>query len=129
VVLRTLKTLKYNTMKNEKVDAVEYCEEKYPHTTKEFRWMLKHMYVTFCEKQYDYGPQNISLGRDLQDLENKRKSLQGLWFRSNDKLSRIDNLLSNMEANPKNESLEDSYLDLANYSVIAHIVNKNKWAK
>ena len=91
--------------------------------------MLKHMYITFCEKQYDYGPQNISLGRDLQDLENKRKSLQGIWFRSNDKLSRIDNLLTNMDSNPKNESLEDSYLDLANYSIIAHIVNKNKWAK
>ena len=86
------------------------------------------MYVTFCEKQHDYGPSNISLGRDLSVAANRKKSLQGLWFRSNDKLSRVDNILE-QNISAKNEPLEDSYLDLANYSVISLLVKKNIWGK
>ena len=114
--------------KNEKNKAVEYCEKKFPHTASEFKNILNEMYATFCEKQHDYGPSNISLGRDLSVAANRKKSLQGLWFRSNDKLSRVDNILE-QNISAKNEPLEDSYLDLANYSVISLLVKKNIWGK
>ena len=31
--------------------ATEYCEEKFPQTTKEFKKILDEMYDTFCKKQ------------------------------------------------------------------------------
>ena len=51
---------------NKEQTAVEYCEETYPQTTQEFRNILDEMYETFCKKQRNYGPGNISdaaLGR------------------------------------------------------------------
>ena len=76
----------------------------------------------------DYGPSNIALGKDLAIEENKQFSHQGLWFRMNDKISRIQNLLWNKNKE-YNESLEDSWIDIANYSIIAMLVNRDKWGK
>jgi hypothetical protein len=55
-------------------------------------------------------------------------SLMGLWFRMNDKIQRILNIVSN-QAQPNNESLEDSWTDLSNYSIISILVHRNKWGK
>ena len=55
-------------------------------------------------------------------------ALMGIWFRSNDKMARIENIV-NKEGVPNHEPLKDSYLDLANYSVIAMIVKDGKWGK
>jgi hypothetical protein len=74
----------------------------------------------------DYGPNNISLGRDISFANNKKFSQQGLWFRMNDKISRLQNLIWK-EGIPNNESIEDSWIDLANYSIISLLVNRNKW--
>jgi hypothetical protein len=43
-----------------------------------------------------------------------------------DKLSRINHLIDS-GATPENESLRDSFLDLANYSTIAMMVVDGKW--
>jgi hypothetical protein len=109
-------------------DSVQIVEQMYPQTAAEFKAMTDEMYKVFCAKMYDYGANNIALGRDLDDEHNKKMSLMGIWFRSNDKMSRIENLLRRKD-DAVNESLEDSYLDLANYSVIASIVRKNLWGK
>ena len=45
--------------------AIEYCEEKFPQTTNEFKKILDEMYDTFCKKQRNYGPDNISGGSSL----------------------------------------------------------------
>jgi hypothetical protein len=45
-----------------------------------------------------------------------------------DKLSRINHLIDS-GATPENESLRDSFLDLANYSIIAMMVLDDKWPK
>jgi hypothetical protein len=45
-----------------------------------------------------------------------------------DKLSRINNLIDS-GVEPENESLADSFLDLANYSIIAMMVIEGKWPK
>jgi hypothetical protein len=43
-----------------------------------------------------------------------------------DKLARINHLLdSGLE--PNYESLEDSFIDLANYAIIAILVQRGKW--
>ena len=69
-------------------------------------------------KQRDYGPKNISLAPG--------GPLNGLRVRMFDKLARINNLLES-GATPENESIRDSFIDLANYAVIAMMVLDNNW--
>ena len=108
--------------------AVQLMEQQYPETTDEFKKLQKEQYELFCEKQMDYGPSNISVGTDLSREEDVKLSLTGLWFRMNDKIQRIMNLLmSGREIN--NEPLEDSYLDVSNYGIMATIVKNGKWGK
>ena len=115
-------------MNKDDIIHITNCEQLYPITAEAFKKIQEDQYILFCKKQVDYGPENISLGKDLSIITNKQFSQQGLWFRMNDKISRIRNLLwNNKKAN--NESIEDSWIDLANYSIIALLVNQNKWGK
>jgi len=43
-----------------------------------------------------------------------------------DKLARINNLVDNSR-NPQHESLEDSFKDMANYSIISLLVLRQQW--
>jgi hypothetical protein len=43
-----------------------------------------------------------------------------------DKLARINNLVES-GAKPENESLEDSFKDMANYAIIGLLVLQGKW--
>jgi hypothetical protein len=53
-----------------------------------------------------------------------------LWFRMNDKLQRVKTLLmNNRESAVKDEPLEDAYLDVSNYGIMATIVGRDKWGK
>lgn len=109
-------------------DCVARIEEKYPEMTAEFKRIQMHQYQLFCRKQEDYGSGNISLGTPLITDEERKMSLTGLWFRINDKIQRIKNLL--MESSPtNNEPMEDSFLDASNYSIMALIVTVGKWGK
>ena len=82
----------------------------------------------FLHKQHDYGPGNISVGSNLETAEEVHMSLTGLWFRMNDKIQRMKTLLmSGQKVN--NEPLEDSFLDVSNYGIMATIVNNKKWGK
>lgn len=71
-------------------------------------------------KHRDYGPKNISLSPG--------GPLNGLRVRMWDKLARINNLLDS-GATPENEALIDSFIDLANYAIIAQLVIKGDWPK
>jgi hypothetical protein len=69
-------------------------------------------------KHRDYGPLNIANAPG--------GPLNGLRVRMHDKMARINHLIDNgLEA--ENESLYDSFLDLANYAIIAQLVLENKW--
>ena len=112
-----------------KSTAIAYCEETYPEMTDEFKNILDEMYVTFCKKQRNYGPGNISVGTALQTKEDVKLSLSGLWFRQNDKINRLKQLVVLGQPDEVGESIEDTYEDLAVYSVISLLVNRGKWAK
>jgi hypothetical protein len=45
-----------------------------------------------------------------------------------DKLARINNLVDN-NRDPKHESLEDSFKDMANYAIIGLLVLRGEWDK
>ena len=76
------------------------------------------LHRVLVSKQKDYGPGNIANAPG--------GPLNGLRVRIYDKVSRINNLTEN-DAKPENESLKDSFLDLANYAIIALLVLDNKW--
>ncbi len=110
------------------IDVVKKVKEMYPQTCGEFEKIQKEQFELFCRKQYDYGPSNISVGTQLNTQKERDFSLQGLWFRMNDKIQRLLNLFIN-QTDPENESIEDSFLDLGNYSIISLIVKRGKWGK
>ena len=114
---------------NKEESAVQYCERLYPETTKEFKVILDEMYDTFCKKQRNYGPGNISVGTDLKTDDDKKLSLTGLWFRINDKVQRLKQLVVLGQPDEVGESVQDTYQDLSVYAVIAQIVQRGKWAK
>jgi hypothetical protein len=67
-------------------------------------------------KQKDYGPGNIS-----------RFGVKGLSVRLYDKVERLANLLMDKEESPKNESLEDTFKDIANYGLIGLMLLRDQW--
>ena len=116
-------------IKEQSVDAVKFCEEKYPETTKEFKKILKEQYEIFCKKQMNYGPDNISVGTRLETPEEVKLSQTGLWFRMNDKIQRLKQLVLLGKPDTVGEAVEDTYQDLSVYSVIAQLVRNGKWGK
>ena len=92
--------------------------------------LLYEELLTFARKQYDYGSGNIAVGQALETDEEKIISLTGLWFRMNDKIQRIFNIVvkrKTLEA--INEPLADAYKDLSVYGKIAQIVLNGTWGK
>lgn len=72
-----------------------------------FELICKELLTTFVKKHKDYGKGNIL---DTGDL--------GIAFRVNDKINRLKNLLTNKQR-PTNESMEETWIDIAVYSIIA----------
>jgi hypothetical protein len=76
------------------------------------------LFDLLISKHKDYGPKNIS--------QSPGGPLNGLRVRMWDKLARINNLVES-GAKPENESLEDSFKDMANYAIIGLLVLQGKW--
>jgi hypothetical protein len=70
------------------------------------------------QKHEDYGPANIS--------DAPGGPLNGLSVRLHDKIARLNHLLSN-DKEPKNEAIEDTFIDILNYALIALLVIEGKW--
>lgn len=121
--------LKYSPTSTEVESALEYCERVYPQTCEEFKIILDEMYQTFCKKQRNYGPGNISVGTSLETKEDIKLSLTGLWFRKTDKINRLKQLVVIGQPDEVGESIDDTYQDLAVYSIISQLVTRSKWAK
>lgn len=65
-------------------------------------------------KQQDYGSKNISLSGEI-----------GIQVRLQDKVCRLKNLLENNS--PQNESIFDTYQDIANYGIIGDMLKRGEW--
>jgi hypothetical protein len=79
---------------------------------------FQHAKSVLLQKHKDYGPLNIALAPG--------GPINGLRVRMWDKMARINHLLET-GADPQNESLKDSFLDLANYAIIAMMVLDDEW--
>jgi hypothetical protein len=110
-------------------EAVKYCEKEYPETCKEFKNIMTEQYVLFCKKQKNYGPGNISVGTDCRTDGDVKLSLTGLWFRINDKIQRLKQLIILGHKDNVGESELDTFQDLSVYGIIAQIVSAKKWGK
>ena len=98
--------------------AVETFENEYPELSEEYKRISEEMYEMFARKHMDYGLNNIALGGDLTNDEDKKFSLTGLAIRLTDKISRLKNLLINGKNYVKGEGMEDTFIDIANYGII-----------
>lgn len=116
-------------MTSEKIDPITYCETNFPEMTYEFKMILKEQYEIFCRKQLNYGPSNISVGTKCETEDERRLSQTGIWFRLNDKVQRLKQLVVLNKEDLVGESISDTYQDLSVYGIIAQIVQRGKWGK
>ena len=127
-VIKESKSL--NEVGNSKsASVVKQMEKEWPEMTAEFKRLQREQYELFLKKQHDYGPGNISVGTMLQTTEEVHLALTGLWFRMNDKIQRLKNMLMSKRESAVDEPMEDAYLDVSNYGIMATIVKNGKWGK
>lgn len=122
---------KYKAKVSERVieTPVDYCEKHYPEMCAEFKRIQQAQYKLFCAKQKNYGPSNISVGTNLETEADVKLSLTGLWFRINDKVQRLKQLIVLGQPDEVGESIDDTYKDLSIYGIIAQLVSAKKWGK
>lgn len=79
----------------------------------------------FDSKQHDYGSRNIAFS-DSKDL-----NAIGVTIRLNDKIQRMLNLsmkkIEGKDSAVKDESLEDTAIDICNYGAILMMLLRNRW--
>ena len=101
-------------------------KERYPEQTAAFEEIIQSMLTTYKLKMEDYSPWNMKGTGELG-------AMTRLW----DKTARLMNLMGfdigtgkfTARKDPKNESIDDTLLDLANYAIITMILRKGKWGK
>jgi nucleoside 2-deoxyribosyltransferase len=104
-------------------------EMKSPTQAKAFMEILGRMYRTHLQKNADYSPANILATGEV-----------GLVTRLWDKTARLLNLMGfkfeieeagyyTAPSDPKNESIEDTYMDLAVYAIIGLLLKKGIWGR
>lgn len=108
---------------------VKEMEEKFPVMTAEFKRIQQAQYELFCAKQSNYGPDNISMGSTLEREQDRKLSLQGLFFRINDKVNRYKQMIMFGSKDAVGESLDDTFKDISVYGIIAQLVQSGKWGK
>ncbi len=108
---------------------VTEMEKKFPVMTAEFKRIQQAQYELFCAKQSNYGPDNISMGSSLEREEDRKLSLQGLFFRINDKVNRYKQMIMFGSKDAVGESLDDTFKDISVYGIIAQLVQSGKWGK
>ena len=108
-------------------NAVKWCEDNYPDMTIEYKKLMMEQYITFCKKHRNYGTGNINVGTNLETDGDVKLALTGLWFRINDKIQRLKNLVVLGEPDTVGESIDDTFQDLSVYALIARIVKQKKF--
>ena len=107
--------------------SVEWCEKEYPELTQEYKKIMMEQYVLFCKKHRNYGCGNINVGTNLETDSDVKLALTGLWFRLNDKIQRLKNLVVIGEPDTVGEAIDDTFQDLSIYGIIAQIFKQMKF--
>ena len=116
--------------KTDEIDVILHFEEQYPELSEEFQNIQEEQYELFAKKMLDYGLNNITLGGDIvNNSDDKKFSLTGLTIRLTDKINRLRNLVVSGKNYVKDEGMEDTFIDIANYGIIGLLVGRNKWKK
>jgi len=132
---KDLKSQEYNEVKSKihdyddpgNISAREYLTQSvwkmakgnsgYPELENNLINLFQEQFILFCKKQKDYGPGNIN-----------KHGEQGIIIRMSDKMERLYNLYKN-DASPNNETLDDTFIDIATYAMIALLVRRGEWPK
>jgi hypothetical protein len=104
-------------------------EVRSPIQAKAFAEIVGKMYRTHLQKNADYSPANILATGEI-----------GLITRLWDKTARLLNLMGfkfeikeagsyTLPSSPKNESIEDTYMDMSVYAIIGLLLRKGQWGK
>ena len=108
-------------------EAVKWCEDNYPELLAEYKKIMMEQYVLFCKKHRNYGTGNVNVGTNLETNNDVKLALTGLWFRINDKIQRLKQLVVLGEPDTVGESITDTFQDLSVYGIIAQIVQQKKF--
>lgn len=84
-----------------------------------FEDILNEIRVIMVRKHQDYGPLNIAMAPG--------GAMNGLLVRMHDKMARLENLYYKQQDTPNYESIEDTFIDLANYAIIGLLVQRGQW--
>ena len=108
-------------------EAVEWCEKSYPELCDEYKKIMMEQYVMFCKKPRNYCTGNINVGTNLETDNDVKLALTGLWFRLNDKIQRLKQLVVLGEPDTVGESIQDTFQDMSIYGIIAQLVQQKKF--
>jgi hypothetical protein len=107
------------TKQEEKEEVVPQIFE--PETFEEaVNTIMRELAQLMVSKQQDYGPLNI--------MESPHGPQTGLLVRMWDKFARLRNL-AEAGKEPRNEAVEDTYKDIANYAIISLMVMRGWFVK
>lgn len=94
----------------------EYGEDSVEHKCFD---IFMEAFKLFVRKQHDYGPTNIGV-----------TGLKGIIVRVADKVSRLVNLFNKDSlGEAQNESIEDTLLDMVNYSAMGLMDFRGQWPR
>lgn len=83
----------------------------------DFAELLAIQFELFKRKQASYGPHNVGAFQE-----------RGIFVRVWDKVQRLRRLVWDNKPNPLNdENIEDTWMDLANYSIMAILCRRGQW--
>lgn len=105
-------------------------EREYQIIASNFKRLQQEQYDLFAQKMLSYGMSNISVNTNLENEQEVSLSLTGIWFRMNDKIARLKQMVLLKKNNPlDNEPVEDAYKDLSVYGIISLLVKGGFWKK
>lgn len=108
--------------------SIQKMKAEHPIIADAYESIMQEQYELFARKMLDYGKGNIAVGTELATEEEVKLALVGLFFRMNDKVQRLKNLVAlNKESQVTTESIQDTYQDLSIYGIIAQIVASGRW--
>jgi hypothetical protein len=87
-------------------------------SSRDLQAILDQLAAIMVKKHQDYGPMNIAGAPG--------GPMNGLRVRMYDKMARLNNLIEKGDT-PNYETIEDTFLDLANYAIIGLLVQRGQW--